>query len=103
MTYRLEAHRQANKELRALPPGIADGIRRVLRDLAEDPRHARFDLRPIQGHHSLPPTLRLRIGQYRVLLKISHERRLVRALRVGHRRDVYRGMDHLDEGLDDAI
>lgn len=99
MSYALEAHREANKQLQALPPAIADGIRKVLHDLASDPEDARFDLRRIQGHTSQPPTLRLRIGTYRILLKVSHERRLVRVLRIGHRRNVYRGLDHLDEGI----
>lgn len=99
MPYTLEAHLEANKELRRLPPKVADGLRKVLRDLAADPRHPRFDLKAIQGHSSVPPTLRLRVGAYRVLLKISHERRLVRVLRIGHRRNVYRGLDHLDEGV----
>lgn len=101
MAYRLDAHRDALKELGALPPRISDGLKRVLRDLADDPSTGRFDLKPIQGHTSLPPTLRLRVGQYRVLLKISHDRRLVRVLRVGHRSDVYRGLDHLDQGIDE--
>lgn len=100
MAYDLEAHRQANKELGALSQGIADGLRRVLRDLADDPADSRFDLKRIQGHTSLPPTLRLRLGQYRVLLKIDHGRHRIRVLRVGHRRNVYKGLGHLDEGMD---
>lgn len=97
--YHLEAHREANKQLKRLSPKIADGIRKVLHDLAANPSHPRFDLKPIQGHSSRPPTMRLRIGHIRILLKISHERKLIRILRIGDRRDVYRGMDHLDEGL----
>lgn len=62
--------------------------------------HPRFDLKPIQGHSSVPPTLRLRIGSYRVLPKSSHERRLVCVLRIGDRRSVYRGLDPLDEGIE---
>lgn len=98
--YLLEAHREARKGLELLPPRIREGILRILRDLAADPHTNRFDLRPIQAHSSLPPTLRLRIGDYRILLKISHERGLIRVLRIGHRSDVYRGLDHLDEGLE---
>ncbi|MEK6986085.1 MAG: type II toxin-antitoxin system RelE/ParE family toxin [Candidatus Thermoplasmatota archaeon] len=99
MPYILEAHRVANKELARLPKDVADGIRKALRALAVDPHNPRFDLKPIQGHTSLPPTLRLRLGTYRVLLKVSHERRLVRVLRVGTRETVYRGLDALDEGI----
>lgn len=100
MPYRLEAHRDAQKELDGLPPRISAGLKQVLRDLAEDPEGDRFDLRPIQGHTAVPPTLRLRVGQYRVLLKIAHDRDLIRVLRVGHRSNVYRGLDHLDEGME---
>ncbi len=101
MKYTLEAHREANKQLLTLPPKIADGIRRVLRDLAANPSTDRFDLKPIQGHSSRPPTLRLRIGKYRVLVKIRHEKQRIRVLRLGHRSVVYKGLDHLDVGLDD--
>lgn len=96
MTYALEAHREANKQLRSLPPKIADGLRKVLRDLAHDPAHPRFDLKRIQGHNRHPPTQRLRVGQYRVLLKIDHDEQRIRILRIGLRADVYRGIGHLD-------
>lgn len=97
MSYALEAHREANKQLRDLPPKIAEGLRKVLHDLADEPAHPRFDLKPIQGHSRHPPTQRLRIGQYRVLLKIDHEKQRIRVLRIGLRGDVYRGIDHLDQ------
>lgn len=72
---------------------IADGIRRVLRALAAEPRSRRFDLKPLKAVDGDPPAMRLRIGEYRVILRIHHDDREIRLARVGHRSTVYRGLE----------
>ena len=90
MAYALLAHPVAQKELQALPGAIADGLRKVLVALSEAPRDPRFDLRPLRGQTDRPRPLRLRVGEYRVILQIYHDLEEIRVARVGHRSNVYR-------------
>lgn len=96
MAYELFAHPKAQRELDELPPVIADGIRRVLKEFALDPRDGRFDLKPLKAIDGEPPAMRLRVGRYRVILRIHREEKEIRIARIGHRDKVYRGLDHLD-------
>lgn len=95
MPYAVLAHPTAQKELDALPRSIRDGIRAVLRALADEPRSRRFDLKPLKAMDDQPPAMRLRIGEYRVLLRIHHDLREIRIARIGHRKNVYRGLGHV--------
>lgn len=97
MRYSLLAHPRAQRELDGLPTIVAQGIRSVLEALAVDPRSRRFDLKQLRGIDGEPPAQRLRIGEYRVVLRIDHRSREIRIARIGHRSDVYRGVEHLDE------
>jgi len=73
-----------------LPGAIADGLRQVLAALAESPKDSRFDLRPLRGQTDKPRPVRLRVGDYRVILQIYHDLGEIRIARVGHRSTVYR-------------
>ena len=95
--YVLLAHPTAQKELDVLPTRIADGIRRVLAALAKSPRDPRFDLRALKAVDGEPPAMRLRVGEYRVILRIHHPEKEIRIARIGHRSGIYRGVEHLDE------
>lgn len=86
----LLASPRAQKELDALPSRIADGLRQLLGALAEDPRSKRFDLKPLVGGRGKLPRLRLRIGDYLVILEIDHARQQILVGRVGHRSTIYR-------------
>lgn len=92
MVYALLAHPVAQRELDALSPRIADGLRRVLAALAASPRDRRFDLTPLKAIDGEPPAMRLRVGEYRVILRIHHDLREIRIARVGLRKNVYRGL-----------
>jgi mRNA interferase RelE/StbE len=87
--YALLANPSAQRELDALPPRIAEGIRAVLRALADEPRSKRFDLKVLQGGSTR--SWRLRIGDYRVILGLDHERQEILVVRIGPRSTVYRG------------
>ncbi len=99
MAYQLRAHGSVIKDLARVPARIATIIRRVLDDFAANPQAPHHDLKRIQGHTSLPPTMRLRIGTYRVLLKVDAPNPVIVILRVGPRASVYPGLDHLDRGI----
>ena len=92
MAYALLASPAAQRELDGLPRRIGDGIRAVLMALAQDPRSERFDLRLLRGRNP-GRRLRLRIGDYRVLLSVDHARREILVARIGHRSSVYKAWD----------
>lgn len=93
MPYTLLAHPVAQKELDALPKAVADGLRKVLVALSESPRDSRFDLRPLRGQTDRPRPLRMRVGEYRIILQIYHNLKEIRIARVGHRSTVYRHLE----------
>ena len=90
--YALLAAPRAQKELDALPPRVADGLRQVLRAFAATPRGAHFDVKPLRALGQEPPALRWRVGDYRVVLQVDHEAREIRIATIGHRQDIYRGL-----------
>lgn len=92
MPYAILAHPKAQRDLDALPPAVAHGLRAVLGALAADPRGRRFDLKKLQAVDGEPSAQRLRVGQYRVILRIDHAAREILVARIGHRRVVYRGL-----------
>lgn len=80
--YRIELKPTAAAELAR----IAEKDRRRIAALAEDPRPRRCT--KLEGEEDL---YRVRAGDYRILYAIRDELLLVLVVRVGHRRDVYRG------------
>jgi mRNA interferase RelE/StbE len=76
----------ALKQIEKLPRVQRDRVRRRIRDLAEEPR-PRGSIK-LEGEDDL---YRIRVGRYRVIYTIRDEELIVLVLRVGHRRDVYRG------------
>lgn len=97
MSYSLWAHPAAQRELDALPEVVAEGIRQVLVARADAPRSRRFDLKPLKAVDGEPLVLRLRIGEYRVLLRIHPAEREIRVARIGHRSGVYRSVEGLGD------
>jgi mRNA interferase RelE/StbE len=91
LPYALLTVPSVQRQLDALPARIADGLRDVLRALALDPRSRRFDLKKLVGPDDRPPLLRLRVGDYRVILQIYHDLQEIRISAIGHRSNVYRG------------
>jgi mRNA interferase RelE/StbE len=86
MAYRVEFLPRADKQLRALPHLLQARIARAVRSLAENPRPP--------GCVKLADTddlWRIRVGDYRVIFHIQDAKLLVLVVRIGHRRDVYKG------------
>lgn len=83
--YRIEFRRQAAKQLSRLGRQDQERIAKAIDELAKNPRPA--SSRQLRGREGW----RIRVGVYRILYRIEDERLLVLVLKIGHRREVYRG------------
>jgi mRNA interferase RelE/StbE len=86
VTYEVRVRPRAAKQLRDLPRGVSTTIARVIEALAENPRP--------DGAVQLKGTdfMRVRVRDYRVVYEVQDDVLLVLVVRLGHRRDVYRGL-----------
>lgn len=82
---RLVITKQAEKDLASLDKPTAIRIRAALDHMVVDPRAV--DLKKLQGMSDI---WRLRVGHWRVILRITGEEVIAYALRVKHRREAYR-------------
>ena len=83
--YKVEISSQAERDLKRLASDMFDRIVPEIKALAQNPRP--------QGCLKLSGTksdYRIRVGDHRVLYEIADQVRIVRVLRVRHRREVYR-------------
>jgi len=87
MAWKVEVSRLAQKQLGDLDKPVSRRIVKFLRERVEkldDPRQIGESLKgPLREYW------RYRIGDYRVVCLLEHERLVVLVLRVGHRREVY--------------
>ncbi len=86
MAYEVRFARPVAKELRRLDRGEAKRIVEAAEALADDPRPS--GAQKVQR----TPYLRIRVGSYRVVYEIRDEKLVVLIVKVGHRREVYRGL-----------
>jgi len=87
MRYTLEWERRAEKEFRKLDKLTQRQIQKFLNEVAEsdNPRQNGYGLK-----YELSGFWRYDIGSYRVICEIEDEILVVVAVRVGHRRNVYK-------------
>jgi mRNA interferase RelE/StbE len=84
VSYRLFYTARAERDMAKLDPGVKERIRQALERYARDPfRHVRKMVSPELGMY------RFRIGDWRVICDIYED--CIVVLRVGHRREIYRG------------
>ncbi len=77
--------KSVTKDLRALPNADVTRLLAAIKSLAKDPR-------PAQSKRlSASEKYRVRCGDYRILYTIEDERLTVTVVKLGHRKDVYRG------------
>jgi mRNA interferase RelE/StbE len=86
VTYRISLSPAAARQLRKFDPQVRRRIQGVLDLLAVDPRPPAAT-RLVGGAGEW----RVRTGDYRVVYEIEDQELLVLVLRVGHRREIYRG------------
>ena len=87
--YRVELTRKAEKELRKIQRedrAVFGKIIVCLRSLGDDPYMT--GVKKLQGEKGC----RVRVGNYRILYTIDNGAVVVEVFRVGHRREVYRGL-----------
>ncbi len=83
--YEVYTASSAERDLKKLPPDVFRRIVPEIKLLADNPRPS--GARKIVGSEA---DWRIRIGDYRVIYEIRDEIRIVRVMRVRHRRDAYR-------------
>ncbi len=86
MSYRIELESRARREFLDLPRDVQERLAAALDDLRNDPRP------PGAKRLSGSPGYRVRKGTHRVLYIIDDSAKIVRVYRIGHRREVYRGI-----------
>ena len=77
--------RSARKELQNLDPPVARRILKQIETLVANPRPS--GVAKLEGANDL---WRVRVGEWRVVYRISDRERLVDVIAVRHRRDAYR-------------
>lgn len=85
-TYRIEINKAAGREIEALPVQVRLRVLAAVNLLAANPRPPGVD--SIKGQ---PGCFRIRVGDYRVIYEVKDAVLVVTVVRVGHRREVYRG------------
>lgn len=74
MSWAYRISRQAVKQLRKLPRDHREQLSHALQELRDDP--LRGDVRPIKSG-KFQGALRKRVGRYRIVFALDHERRLI--------------------------
>ncbi|MEO7714333.1 MAG: type II toxin-antitoxin system RelE/ParE family toxin [Gemmatimonadaceae bacterium] len=85
MTYHISIDPAAVRELKKLPAKVRQALASAIDALADDPRPD--GARKLSGSRS---SYRIRVGDYRVLYRITDKELLILVVKVAHRRDVYR-------------
>ena len=87
MRYRIEFSLKAEREFKKLPRPVQVRLKTHIDVLAEEPLPPGAE--KLSGEYRL---FRVRVGDYRIIYAIEDEVLLVLVVKVGHRRDVYRGL-----------
>lgn len=88
MAYRIEFAPKAGRQFKALERSLQVRLGRRIDSLAENPRP--HGIKKLSGEEEL---YRLRVGDYRIIYQIQEKRLIVLVVGVGHRADVYRGLN----------
>ena len=86
--------RRAVKDLDALAPKIADRVLRVIEDLGADPNFHAHDVKALVGRR---PWRRLRVGNHRVLFRLSQGGVVLLVGRIVDRKDLERAVRTLPD------
>ena len=84
--YTVQIRRSALKALQRTPKDIQARLRKEINALADNPRPRGVET--LRGKSR--GLLRLRVGKYRVIYTVRHDRLIVVVVRVAHRRESYR-------------
>ena len=85
--YQLLFLTSAKKEFKKLDSVAQKLIKEKLILLSENPDSVKNNIKALQGNHK--GKFRLRVGDYRVILKKEDDRLIITIISVGHRKDIY--------------
>ncbi len=85
MPWRLETKRAARRDLDDLSDDVAKAVVDALDRLRNDP--GSVDLKKLAGRQDV---WRVRVGQWRIILRLDTQRGTITVQRILHRRDAYR-------------
>jgi len=83
--YRIEVVRSAEKTLFSIPKPFVSKIIKAIENLADNPYPA--GCRKFVGQKD---TFRIRVNVYRIIYEVHDDLILIKVLKIGHRKDVYR-------------
>lgn len=83
-TYDIRIKKDAERDLRNIPKTDIQRITKKIQTLTINPRPSGCE--KLQGEEGY----RIRQGDYRVIYLVDDQKKIVRILKVGHRREVYR-------------
>lgn len=87
MAYRIEFADRAKKAFADLPSSVQARIMKSIGRLGPSPRFGRN----VKKLRSVEDMYRLRVGDYREVYRVFDDLVLVLVVKVGHRREIYRG------------
>jgi len=87
VSYEVSITHRVEREIARLHPRIRRQITGKIIALEDNPRPQ--DIKAIKGREN---TYRVDSGEYRILFQLDDQAKLVTIFRVGHRKDVYRGL-----------
>jgi mRNA interferase RelE/StbE len=87
VTYRIEFTPAARRQFRKLAPEIRRRLAPLIDSLASEPRPKAAAM--LSGSQR---AYRVRHGDYRIVYELDDDQLLVLVIRIGHRREVYRGL-----------
>ena len=85
MSYSIEWHQKVRKFLRKLPKDIAARIVLKIREIKEESFH-------YLDHIVDKDYYKLRVGDYRVLIDIDFERKIIFVRVIDHRKNIYKNL-----------
>jgi len=88
MAWNVEVSPRAQRQLDELDKPVARRISKFLYERIGKLNDPRQIGEPLQG--TLSELWRYRVGDYRIICLLEHERLVVLVLRIGHRREVYK-------------
>ena len=86
MTFSVIYTTRARRDLKQLPPEIAQNCIRAISKIKDDPFSF---VKKLKGSKQAP-LYSLRIGEYRAIMSIQEDRLIVFVLEIGHRSTIYR-------------
>lgn len=83
--FELQFKKSVAKDLRKIPSLDVKRILKRIQALADDPRPVACEKLSVQERY------RIRQGVYRIIYEIQDQKLIVMVVKIGHRREVYRG------------